>query len=71
MGTGIGEMFIRVAIDFGKMFFNPERYRATIAAFNTRALHLCEKAGFVWSQQFTRDDGTEFVVLVKEAEKEG
>lgn len=71
LGTGMGEMFIRVATDFGKMFFHPEKYRATVAAFNTRALHMCEKAGFVWEQQFTREDGTEFVVLVKDVEKEG
>lgn len=71
LGTGMGEMFVRVATDFGKMFFNPDKYRATVAAFNTRALRMCEKAGFVWSQQFTRDDGVEFVVLVKDAEKEG
>lgn len=71
LGTGQGEMFIRVAMDFGKMFFNPEKYRATIAVFNTRALRMCEKAGFVWMQEFTHEDGTEFVVLVKEAEKEG
>ena len=71
LGTGQGEMFIRVAMDFGKMFFNPDQYRVTVAAFNTRALRMCEKAGFVWTQQFTRDDGIEFVVLVKEAEKEG
>jgi len=69
LGTGLGMMFIRVATDFGEMFFHPDRFRATIAAFNTRALHMCEKAGFVWTQQFTRDDGTAFVVLVKEAEK--
>lgn len=71
LGTGMGEMFVRVAMDFGKMFFNPDKFRATIAAFNTRALHMCEKAGFVWTQQFTREDGMQFVVLVKEAEKEG
>src|SRR5580765_2354470 len=71
LGSGLGEMFVRVAMDFGNMFFHPEKYRATIASFNTRALHMCEKAGFVWTQQFTREDGTEFVVLVKEAEKDG
>ena len=71
LGTGMGRMFVRVATDFGDMFFHPKKFRATIAAFNTRALHMCEKAGFVWTQQFTRDDGTEFVVLVKEVENEG
>ena len=71
LGSGLGEMFVRVAMDFGNLFFHPEKFRATIAAFNTRALRMCEKAGFVWTQQFSREDGTEFVVLVKEAEKEG
>jgi [ribosomal protein S18]-alanine N-acetyltransferase len=71
LGTGMGMMFVRVAIDFGNMFFHPTKFRTTIAAFNTRALHMCEKAGFVWTQQFTREDGTEFIVLVKEVENEG
>lgn len=71
LGTGYGPMFVRVAMDFGQMFFSPEKYRATIAAFNTRALRMCENAGFVRSNEFIGPDGTEFVVLIKEAEPEG
>lgn len=70
LGTGMGEMFVRVAMDFGKIFFNPQKYRATIAAFNTRALRMCEKAGFEPAETFTNADGEEFVILMKDAELE-
>jgi len=70
LGTGVGMMFIYVATDFGKMFFDPEKYRTTLPAFNARALHMCERAGFIREQQFTREDGTGFIILVKDAEKE-
>jgi len=70
LGTGLGVMFVHVATDFGKMVFKAEKFRTTVAAFNTRALHMCERAGFIRERQFTRDDGTEFIVLVKDAEKE-
>jgi RimJ/RimL family protein N-acetyltransferase len=68
LGTGIGEMFVRVATDFGQMFFTPDKLRATIAAFNTRALRMCEKAGFTETSSFTREDGTKFVILIKDAD---
>ena len=70
LGSGFGEMFIRVAMDFGTMFFHPRRFRATVPAFNTRAIKLCEKAGFTSVTTFTRSDGVNFVVLTKVAERE-
>lgn len=70
LGTGMGEMFVRVAMDFGKMFFNPQKFRATLPAFNTRALRMCEKAGFESIGNFTRADGVDFVVLTKTVESE-
>jgi len=70
LGTGIGEMFIRVATDFGQLFFTPDKLRATVAAFNTRALRMCEKAGFIETSSFIREDGAKFVILTKEADPE-
>ena len=65
-GTGFGANFIKMAMTIAQQLFQARKVRATVAAFNTRALKMCEKAAFVRTQQFTRDDGVEFVVLVKE-----
>lgn len=70
LASGFGEMFVRVATDFGTMFFHPERFRATVPAFNTRAIRMCEKAGFTSVGKFTSSDGVDFVVLTKAAEHE-
>jgi RimJ/RimL family protein N-acetyltransferase len=70
-GTGMGKMFVRVALDFAGIFFHPKKFRATVATFNTRALRTCENAGFVWTQKFRRPDGVEFAVLEKTAANEG
>jgi RimJ/RimL family protein N-acetyltransferase len=70
LGTGFGEMFVRVAMDFGQILFSAEKYRATIAGFNTRALRMCEKAGFIRSNEFIGQDGTEFVVLIRLVDRE-
>lgn len=68
VGSGMGPMFVRLAVDFGQMFFKPEFLRATVPAFNSRARHLCKKMGFAETQEFTDDSGIDYVVLVKKAE---
>jgi [ribosomal protein S18]-alanine N-acetyltransferase len=66
VGTGIGRSFIGMALNFAQAFFRAEKVRATVAAFNGRALKACEGAGFVRSQEFTRDDGVKFIVLLRD-----
>jgi RimJ/RimL family protein N-acetyltransferase len=44
-----------------------KHFRATIAAFNRRSQRMFEKAGFQYVQNFMRDAGIPFVVMVKEA----
>lgn len=65
VGTGIGRSFIGMALNFAQAFFRAEKVRATVAAFNTRALKACDSAGFVRTQEFKRDDGVDFIVLTK------
>ena len=66
LGTGLGASFIAMAIDLLWLFFpGQEQVRTTVAAFNARALQVCETAGFVQTQEFTHENGVEFTVWTK------
>jgi ribosomal-protein-alanine N-acetyltransferase len=66
-GQGRGLGIITAVLDFAQRTYAPRAFRATIAAFNQRALHVCEKAGFRPVQTFQRDqDARAFVVLMRE-----
>lgn len=67
-GRGLGPAVIRAGLDFGRRNFAPRAFRVTVAAFNRRALRLCEKMGFSPAQRFRREqDQRRFVVLVRGA----
>ena len=64
-GRGLGECFLRKGIAFGAEKFGCDRFRVTVAAFNQRALRVCEKVGFVENHRFNRfGDDLEFVVMI-------
>ena len=63
-GSGFGGTFIKVGLDFAAVLFGPNTIRATVAAFNLRALKMCENAGFESVQRFRGPKDTEFVVLM-------
>lgn len=64
-GRGLGLEVLKAGLEFGRAAFHPDTFRVTVAAFNQRALTVCERAGFRPVQQFGRkSDGLEFVVLV-------
>ncbi len=64
-GKGLGERVIRAGLAFGARQFGFMRYRVTIAAFNQRALTVCQRIGFTEHQRFSRpDDGEEFIILL-------
>lgn len=66
-GQGLGAEIIRKAIEFGAQEFGAERFRVTIAAFNDRALKVCQRIGFVENQRFCRaSDDEQFVILLLE-----
>ena len=65
VGTGIGNTLMNVALDFAGVFLAPDKFRATVAAFNDRALKICKKAGFEQETTFTDENGAEFVVFTK------
>ena len=65
-GKGLGASLMNAAFDFAKTEFNPERFRATVAGFNLRALKVCKKVGYRETQRFVQPkSGREFVVLVR------
>ncbi len=66
-GKGIGEKVVRKGLEFGSVLFGSERFRVTIAAFNKRAIKVCQRLGFHEDQRFQREtDGEEFMILTLE-----
>jgi ribosomal-protein-alanine N-acetyltransferase len=69
-GQGLGPGFLDAILDFAGEKFAPAAFRATVAAFNRRALRTWEKLGFQPVHTFTsrvHPDGLRFVVLLREA----
>ena len=69
-GQGLGAGFLTAILDFGGEKFAPAAFRATVAAFNRRALRAWEKLGFQPVETFAsrvHPNGLRFVVLMREA----
>ncbi|MDF1811495.1 MAG: GNAT family N-acetyltransferase [Verrucomicrobiales bacterium] len=63
-GRGLGTEIIKAGIKYGKEELGIEDFRVTVAAFNMRAIKVCERIGFKERQRFQRpNDNREFVVL--------
>jgi [ribosomal protein S18]-alanine N-acetyltransferase len=54
-GQGHGSEYVNAVIQFAYSTYKPDRLRVTIAAFNSRALWVWEKAGFLVMQKFSGD----------------
>jgi ribosomal-protein-alanine N-acetyltransferase len=66
IGQGLGRRYLEAIREFAIGEFSPTIFRVTIAAFNARALRLCEQAGFRQTQRFLREnDGLAFVILTR------
>jgi len=68
-GGGFGATFIHLGMDFAEVVVAPKKFRVTIAASNSRALRMCESAGFERVQTFQGPQDTEFIVLTKDADQ--
>lgn len=69
-GQGLGPSIIEMAVALGRERFGAHTFRATVAAFNQRALRAARKAGFVPTTEFERpSDRRPFVILVRETER--
>ncbi len=62
-GGGRGVEFLRAILRLGRRTVPGSPLRATIAAFNERALRAAEAAGFERSRGFERPDGKRFWIL--------
>lgn len=65
-GQGRGAATLRAVLGFGRARFAPRRFRATIAAWNERALRAAEHAGFRRVATFSNNRG-DWVVLLTDA----
>lgn len=52
-GQGIGLTFVQAGLDYARVYFAPKRFQLVVAAFNTRAITVYERAGFVPVRHFT------------------
>jgi RimJ/RimL family protein N-acetyltransferase len=65
-GRGLGPTIIQTALDIGNQNYHPVAFRATIAAFNQRALKASQRVGFVPRRTFYRpSDQRPFVILTR------
>ena len=68
LGRGLGMHLLQQAIAFANREYAPPRIRATVAAFNERALRLCRSAGFRECTSFLHPDSEmSYVVLIRDA----
>lgn len=66
IGKGMGKAFFQAIINFGILSTNSSVYRVTVAAFNSRAIHLYESAGFVKVSDFVNKiKNTKFIIMVR------
>ncbi len=66
-GRGLGATIMESAFEFARKNCTPKAFRATVAAFNQRALNVCQKVGYKPVQRFIgTHSGREFVVLMRE-----
>ncbi len=55
-GRGLGARYLAAVLEFARRELGASRLRVTVADFNTRALRLCENAGFRRVERFDGRD---------------
>ena len=69
LSRGLGKWVLRIALEYARCMFKPRRFRATVAAFNERALRLCLGAGFKKRSSFLDPGGRcTYTVLILDVE---
>lgn len=54
-GRGLGLAFLEQGLDFARKRFAPTGFKLSVAAFNTRAITVYERSGFVVTRRFTHE----------------
>jgi RimJ/RimL family protein N-acetyltransferase len=67
-GRGLGKLVLTQFLDYALDIFHPDRFRATIAAFNLRSQRTFLGLGFVETSRFFAN-GSEWVILTRVAER--
>ncbi|MEH7353844.1 GNAT family protein [Neobacillus drentensis] len=63
-GQGRGLTFLTFILNYIKGVYGDAPLRLTVAVFNSRAIHLYEKLGFVKEKEFTRGDIV-FITMIR------
>lgn len=66
-GQGRGADFLQAILTFGYQTFGYQPFRATIAAWNQRALRMATQAGFQYKSDFVASSGRSFIILTHAA----
>jgi RimJ/RimL family protein N-acetyltransferase len=70
-GQGIGRAFLTAVVTFSRECSLDRPLRATVAAFNARAIRVVQSVGFTEVTRFRRPlGGVEFVILERAGERE-
>ena len=54
-GHGLGQSFLDAGLVFARDQFAPRRFKLSVAEFNTRAIKVYERAGFVTTRSFMHE----------------
>jgi GNAT superfamily N-acetyltransferase len=67
-GCGLGQSFVKAALECASAMFLPRGFRLTVAAFNERAIRVYERIGFSKGERclsITHGTTTEFILMSK------
>jgi RimJ/RimL family protein N-acetyltransferase len=67
-GRGLGKLVLSEFLEYALDAYHPERFRATIAAFNLRSQRTFLDLGFAESDRFL-SNGSDWVILTRAAER--
>jgi RimJ/RimL family protein N-acetyltransferase len=67
IGRGFSHAFLAAVLDWGRECFEPDFFRATVAAINVRSQGMFSRAGFYITQRFRPPDSDthEFLIMVR------
>lgn len=66
-GVGFGQDFVSAGLRYFSNTLNTNKFRLTVASFNTRAIKVYQRAGFLYKTSFVKPSSDiEFYVMTKD-----